>query len=68
MACVQVQIARGEFITNYEVIGPREECEAWLDRLMKSYHPAGYGTRGRIVDELSNGTVVMSAQRANSCD
>ena len=68
MPSVQVQIARTTFSTNYEVIGPRSECEAWLERLRQSYHPAGYGTHGRVIEELSDGTVIMSAYRANSCD
>ena len=46
----------------------RDRCEAWLERLMNSYHPAGYGTAGRFVGELENGDSVMSAYRYNSCD
>lgn len=65
---VKVSTSRTSFMTNYEVIGPKAECEAWLERLMNSYHPAGYGTHGRFVDELENGDSVMSAYRYNSCD
>ncbi len=68
MSNVKVQIARTTFSTNYEVVGPQEDCEAWLERLKQCYHPAGYGTRGRFIDTLENGDCVMAAYRANSCD
>ena len=65
---VKVSIARTAFSTNYEVIGSKAQCEAWLDNLKKSFHPAGYGTHGKFITEMPNGDHVMSAYRANSCD
>ena len=65
---VKVNTTRGYFGTNYEVIGPKAQCEAWLDNLKKSFHPAGYGTYGKFITNLPNGEHVMAVYRANSCD
>lgn len=65
---VKIQTARTSFTTIYEVTGPKSDCEAWLENLKGSFHPAGYGTHGKIIETLSNGDVVMSAYRSNSCD
>ena len=65
---LKVQRIRTQFSPNYEVIGSKEECEIWLENLKRSFHPAGYGTHGKFIEELPNGDFVMSAYRANSCD
>jgi len=65
---VKVNTIRTSYSTNYEVIGPKAECEAWLENLMNNFHPAGYGTHGKFISEMPNGDHVMSAYRANSCD
>ena len=59
---------RTKFSTTYEVTGKKEEALEWLESLKRGYHPAGYGTHGRILHESPCGRVEMSAYRANSCD
>jgi hypothetical protein len=65
---VKVNTIRTSFSTLYKVIGPKAECEAWLEKLKENFHPSGYGTYGKFITELPNGNQVMSAYRANSCD
>ena len=53
---------------SFRVVGPEAEVRDWLRQLKASYHPAGYGTYGGIRSKRDDGTVVMTAWRAKSCD
>ena len=53
---------------SFRVVGPEPQVRDWLRQLKANYHPAGYGTYGGIRERRADGTVVMTAWRANSCD
>lgn len=65
---LSIRSYRTTFSTTYEVVGKKNEALEWLESLKNGYHPAGYGTHGKIVHESPCGRVEMSAYRANSCD
>ena len=63
-----IKTQRTTFSTSYKIVGEKKEALEWLEHLKQSYHPAGYGTYGKIVSENSDGKVEMNASRSNSCD
>jgi len=65
---VKVDVKRTHFSSNYTIIGQEAAVKEWCARLIRSYHPAGYGTYCRFVSNNLDGTVTYNAHRANSCD
>lgn len=65
---LKIQSESTDFSTHYKIVGKKEDAIAWLESLKRGYHPAGYGTHGKIVHESPCGRVEMTAYRANSCD
>jgi hypothetical protein len=65
---VKVETQRTSWSTHYHVTGQEVDVKAWCDRLVRSYHPAGYGTYCRLFRTNDDGTVTFKAYRANSCD
>mgnify|MGYP004034740207 CR=1 FL=1 len=65
---LSIRSFRTDFSTTYEIVGQKEEAVAWLESLKRGYHPAGYGTHGKILHESPCGKVEMTAYRSNSCD
>jgi hypothetical protein len=55
--------------TYYEIeADEREEVEDMINRIERSYHPLGYGTRFDRIEQRSDGSWIVRGQRANSCD
>ena len=63
-----IDLQRTTFSTSYKITGKQKEALEWLESLKQSYHPSGYGTYGKIINESLDGNVMMNASRSNSCD
>jgi len=65
---LKVETQSTNWSTNYYVTGKETDVQEWCTRLLRNYHPAGYGTYCRLHKQNENGTVTFKAYRANSCD
>lgn len=65
---VQVVEVRRAYDTEYNVNGPKEEVEKFIEHICDRYHPAGYGTAVKHIVTGTDGHVVAVVQRFNSCD
>ena len=44
-----------------------EEAEKYIERYMREYHPAGYGTQARK-EPQPDGSIIVTMTRGDSCD
>ena len=56
---------RGQLIMT--ITGPREEVEAEVERYLKDYHPAGYGTETKDQGFIEGGDYQVKITRSESC-
>jgi hypothetical protein len=56
------------FQTSYMIEGTREEIEAAIDRIEANYHPMGYGTSFKPIEQREDGSLVAHGSHYNSCD
>lgn len=52
-----------------ETFASEEEARAWVERVLRDYHPAGYGTYLKIrPDPDKPGQWLVTGSRGSSCD
>jgi hypothetical protein len=67
MASVSARTTMGT--TEYTIEADElEEVEDAIARIVRSYHPMGYGTHFHRPEQRADGSWVARGHRANSCD
>lgn len=65
----QVTAIKSLGMTHYEIEAhDKEEVEDAVDRILRSYHPLGYGTIFQVPEQRADGSWIVRGRRANSCD
>jgi len=51
-----------------EIFDSRVEADAFAERYLRTFHPAGYGTRVKVYRDYQSDRWIADAYRQHSCD